>query len=583
MTTRRRRRGQVLPLFALFVVVLFGFAALAVDVSGAFSARRFYRSAADAASLAGAQDLQQPGNRAVSGTDRRNARQHAMKSLVTELGITGALPGNCTDSGTYDHDITDACILPGTAYHASIRAGVYAGQPAPIVCVSCDAAHSVQVGLRNANYETSFARVLGQRAWSVGITSVAGLAYGRAYAIPTLRPPKANGSGFLINDIEIGGGSVVNVIQGDVGSNANMDYSGGGSILNLDSGYGMYYWDPAPSVGPQWPGAPAPPNQVVQTLPTLMNDPNYVYPAMQGAAGTAACLAPLSGTNCAPTYTDMRTSTCGAPSATAACTSAALDPTGCGVELTYLTTSAYTFMATQPAATTYCYKPGIYDPASSSRNLSVGPADVVLLMPGAYYFKSPNAGVSVSGRILGGYRPSVPGVALMFDECLNSCTFNGNSALTIALNAGNKYPPGTAGTGATAAIDWNNQLVQTSGPSSPTPPVPLTILVTKDPSCFVPTTAPFIEPAGCDPGTHNKTINLAGGGSLDVEGVQYAPTDNIEIHGGAAGFGHVGQIIAWTVFYSGGTHINQEGPANQAPGTLRLDSACTAPGTPCNP
>jgi hypothetical protein len=204
-------------------------------------------------------------------------------------------------------------------------------------------------------------------------------------------------------------------------------------------------------------------------------------------------------------------------------------------------------------------------------------------MPGTYYFKSPNGGLTVGGRILGGYRPSVAGVAMMFDECLNQCTFNGNSALTIALNSGDKYPPGTAGAGAIRALDWNNQPVETSGPSSPTPPLPLTILVTKDPTCFVPTSPPFIEPPACDPGTHDKTINLAGGGSLDVEGVQYAPTDNIEIHGGSAGYGHVGQIIAWTVFYSGGTHINQEGPANQEPGTLRLDAACTAPGTPCNP
>src|SRR6266513_3112349 len=127
---RRAERGQVLPLFALFLVVLIGFAALAIDVSGAYSARRFYRSVADGASLAGAQDLQQTGSRAVAAADRIRARQHAMQHVVTELGIAGALPLACATAA--DADVTDACILPGTTFHVSIRAGAYGGQPAPI-------------------------------------------------------------------------------------------------------------------------------------------------------------------------------------------------------------------------------------------------------------------------------------------------------------------------------------------------------------------------------------------------------------------------------------------------------------------
>jgi hypothetical protein len=577
---RRNQQGQVLPLFALFLIALLGFAALAIDVSGALAARRFYRSAADGASLAGAQDLQVPGSRTVTPTERAKARQHAMEELVSELGISGALPGACTN---YASDIPDSCLLPGTQFHVSIKAGTATG-PTAIACQTCDPARSVQVGLRNGEYQLSFARVLGQSTWNVGVTSVAGLAFGRAYAIQTLRPPKKAGATFLINDIEIDGGSVVNVQHGDVGSNANMDYSGGGSILNLDSGYGMFYFDPF-GTGPEWPGPPIPPTQVVQTLPVLMQDPGYTYPAMRGSLGSSTCSYGPAGTNCAPTFTDARTSTCGAPGPNVPCTSALLDPSGCGVEATYLQTSVYaSFMATQPLDRVYCYKPGIYDPSSPSKSLNGGSNEVVVLMPGAYYFKSPNGGLSIGGWLLGGYRPApASGVALMFDECLNQCNFNGNTALTIALNAGTKFPPGTSGTAATAAIDWDNQLVQTSGPSSPTPPLLMTLLVNKDPDCLVPPPPATLEPPGCDPGTHNKTINIAGGGSLALEGVQYMPTDNVEIHGGSSGTGQVGQIISYTLFYSGGTHINQEGPPSQGPGTLRLDGACTAPGTPCNP
>jgi hypothetical protein len=191
--------------------------------------------------------------------------------------------------------------------------------------------------------------------------------------------------------------------------------------------------------------------------------------------------------------------------------------------------------------------------------------------------------LDIGGKLIGGYEPGASGVALMFDECNNSaCTFSGNNAVTIALNAGSRFPPGAAGTAATAARDATGQLVQTSGPASPTPPLPLTLLVKKDPTCFVPTSAPFIEPTACV-AQHNTTVNVAGGGSLALEGVQYMPTDNVSVNGGSSGYGRVGQIISWTLAYTGGTHINQEGPTQEGLGILRLDAACTTPTTACNP
>jgi hypothetical protein len=184
-------------------------------------------------------------------------------------------------------------------------------------------------------------------------------------------------------------------------------------------------------------------------------------------------------------------------------------------------------------------------------------------------------------------------VALMFDQSgpgnCSSCVFTGNSALTVALNAGTKFPPGASGTAATAAHDWNDALVQTSGPDSPTPPLLMTVLVKHDldglgnsSACFIPTSAPFVEPAGCKD-NRNQTINIFGNGDIALEGVQYAPTDNSTIGGNSSSHGQVGQIISWTLKYSGGIGINQQGPSNQGPGTLRLDAACTAPGTPCSP
>lgn len=561
----RSQRGQVLPLFALFLVALLGFAALAIDVSGALAARRFYRSAADGASLAGAQDLQVPGSRTVTSAERIRARQHAMDHLVTELGISGALPAACGTST--DVDVTNACVLPGTNYHVSIKAGTASG-PTAIACQNCDPARSVQVGLSNAKYELSFARVLGQSSWSVGVTSVAGMAFAKSYALITLRPPKDSGSTYLVNDIVLNGNNtVVNVNNGDVGSNANMTYSGTGTVLNIDSGYGMFYFDPY--FAPKWfTNPPYPPAQIVQKLTDLIPDPNYRYPVMTGA----------------PSYDDARTSKYDTLDAVERADEVGSD---CEAELAKVDPTRYTFITSYGRDKIFCFNPGVYKSGSGTKNakIVIGTGEVGLLKSGAYYLKS---GLDVGGngsRLIGGYEALRPGVALMFDECANQCIFKGNSADTIALNAGTKFPRGTSGSAATAAIDWDNQPVVTSGPSSPTPPILMTLLVIKDPTCFVPTPpALLVEPPGCDPGAPtNFAINIAGGGQLDIEGVQYIPTDNVAVSGSSDGKGTVGQIIAWTVSYGGSATLNQEGAGAQGPGTIRLDGACTAPGTPCNP
>jgi hypothetical protein len=572
-------RGQILPLFALFLIVLLGFSALAVDVGGAYAAQRFYRSTADGAALAGAQDLQQTGSRAVRDTDRIRARTNAMDHLVRALRITGTLPAEC-DTST-DQNVPDTCVLPGTTFHVAIKAG----RPptgTPIVCQNCDPARSVQVTLRNASYPLTFARALGHEAWNVGVTSVAGLAFGRSYAIVTLRPPKQAGNTFVVNDIQLNGnGTRVVVHEGDVGTNANMEYSGTGTQVVLSTGYGMYYYDPY-NQPRWWMSPPIPPDQIVERLTTLVPDPAYRYPAMSGARN-------------APTYDDARTSQASSsPPAGLGVERADLNP-ACAAEAAKVDPVVYTFMAGRDLSTVYCYNPGVYQSGSGSKNatITISTGQVGILKPGAYYLKS---GLDVGGNgshLVGGYEPGQPGVAIMFDQSgpgnCSSCVFSGNSATTIALNAGSKFPRGTPGVAATAAIDWDNQLVETSGPSSPTPPIPLTVLVKKDTGgpggtqgCYIPTSPPFIEPTTCDP-NKNQTIFVGGGGQLDIDGVMYAPTDNVRVVGSSGGNGTVGQIIAWTVTYSGGTTINQEGPGTQGPGTLRLDGACSAPTAPCSP
>ena len=76
-------------------------------------------------------------------------------------------------------------------------------------------------------------------------------------------------------------------------------------------------------------------------------------------------------------------------------------------------------------------------------------------------------------------------------------------------------------------------------------------------------------------------MDLSGGSAIYLAGVQYGATDNMSIAGNSTSGGYIGQIVAWTVFYTGGSEIRQEGPSGPQPGILRLDASCTAPGTPC--
>jgi Flp pilus assembly protein TadG len=542
---RRGESGQVLALTALFMIVLLGFAALAIDVSRAYSDLRFYRAAADASALAGAQDLQVPNSRNVNAAEQTNARQHALESLEQRLN------GNATGCGAPSANIVD-CALAGTPFVVSIKT------PSPS-CSSCDPDRSVQVNVTHRDYGLTFARILGSNEWDIGTTSVAGLTFGSQYAVITLRPPKRLGSTFDVKDITVTGGSVVTIQNGDIGSNSNMEISGTGSAVNLDPGFKVFHYS-----DPQlWVGAPD-----GKKINNLIPDPNYRYPLMTGARGTAT------------TWDDARTSIAGP---TAAVQQASVDA-GCAAEAAKLDVTKYTFMAGRALSTVWCYNEGIYLSGSGARDakIQVGSGDVAILKPGVYYLKS-GLNMGSNSHLVGGYEPNLPGVALMFDECNNQCVFNGSSALTIALNAGAKFPASaTTGATATAAIDFDNQLVETSGPSSPTPPLLISMLVRKDPACFVPTSPPFQEPTGCD-ASDNRTVNIAGNGNLVLEGVQYAPTDNIEIHGNSAAAGRVGQLISWTLNYTGGTHINQHYPGNTGNGVLRIDAACSAPAEPCSP
>lgn len=516
--------GQIIVLTALMLVVLVAIAGLAIDISAAYLADRWQRSVADAAALAGAQDLQIPGSRQLPGaTQQQQARVDSMTILVHELGSTGnptALAGQATCHSAA------GCPLPGTPYVVTVRT------PSPS-CVDCSDApeQAMQVAVRQPSFGLTFARIFGQSSWSVNTTSVAAIVHGRAYGIVTLRPPdpRSNGSDANENNLFITGGSRVIVGQSDVGVNTNMDYSGANSILQIDPGFNLFYHDTYKA----WTGTPT-----GVSNGSLIADPGYTIPS-----------AP-SGT---PTYAGY---------------AAAEDTSGCAAQKA-LVPSTYHELKNNlpingPGVTVRCFKPGVY--TFTLTNNTDGTA--FLLEPGVYYF---NAGLSIGASLVGGYVPNQPGVALVFLEAQNQSGIPGqfttsNATSLVALNFGDKYL-NSGGSWAQPAAGPSGQVGfpdPNGGPS-----IPMTLLVQPDSTCQV--VEP--EPSGCVD-NHNNTLKLTGGGNIFLAGVQYAPSDNAQFKGNTGQTAEVGQLITWTLKFDSSV-FNIHAWIVDINGVLRIDPACS--------
>lgn len=496
---RNRSRGQVLPLFAIVSIVLIGMMAIAIDVTSAYAARRAYRTAGDAAALAGGQDLQSITTRAISAGDRLNARTDALRSLVSGLGATG----NPTQIGctNLNADLAN-CPLPGTPFVVSIKTPVTS-------CVSCDVTRSVQVTVGNPTFSLSFARIFGMDHWNVATSSVAGLDFSAQYAIITLRPP-LNGRVGNQDDIRLNGnGSTVVAVGGDIGVNTGAVLNGNSATVGVDQGYHFDYYGAATDQ--------ASPLGANKQINTLIPDPAYPYPV-------EVVSTPLGGAT----------------------------PCPIGIENT-LSANGY---GTYLPSSLLCFKPGRY-----TSTLSVGNGKVGVMLPGIHYL---DKGIDLSGTLIGGYQPSVPGVGLIIPYT-EKVKLTGTPPF-FALNRGSAFDGRAGGQEATPAMSTNE-----------TPPTLMSLVVTKNLACNVAVPAP-----SCG----SKTLDFSGFGGhgfVSIAGVVYAPSDNVDVAGGADTRGYLGRIVAWTITYSGGSTFVQHYVGAVHAGLLRLDGACTAPSTPCNP
>ena len=221
-----RAHGQTVVIFAIFLVVLLGSAALAVDYGSWLKARRDYQNVADAASLAGSVQLTRP----VTPAKQLAARQAAWKSIEDQLGLS--LPASVGDLNTpFGAPVTDSGWRMWVSTPPIGGPTAYAG--------NFPGSDRVAFAWLERDNQAYFSRVFGLGDRTISAWATAGT-FANRFAVITLRkngqPTNGNPT-----DLDVNGGTVLNVIDGDVGGNWGMSVNGAGSAVVMHSTTGDTY------------------------------------------------------------------------------------------------------------------------------------------------------------------------------------------------------------------------------------------------------------------------------------------------------------------------------------------------------
>jgi hypothetical protein len=531
----RTERGQALVIFALFLVVLLGATALAVDYGTWLKVRRDYQNVADAPVLAGSVHLTRP----VTGPKQVAARRAAWKSIHDQLGLTldettlTSLAGENTTPMGLGQSVGDYRIWVSTPPlgGAAAYTGNYAGNNRVLFA---------WVEKDNAAY---FSRVFGFGDRTVSAWATSGT-FPNRFAVITLRkngqPTNGNPT-----DLDINGGTTLHVIDGDVGGNWGMSINGVTSKLRVSSStpgdvYGVYLTENVPTGGNGWTAG-----QVVNESDTPIGvqyyaevpDPNYPAPCLTYSVGGATCLENRAVAGFPPNATTMR------------------DGDTCPYD-------ALTNVDRLPA--------GRYDDITvpNNRCLILDPTfnPVTGKWNGIFYITG-TLDINNSGLVIG------DGVTLVFDQ---NADLDMNAGASISLNSGNitnnplaaacgglagggitncRFGAWAARAGGPGSYSWTQGLLPTyMGPSD---------LYQRGMAAYV-----CKSVANCDsgggPSTDILQMNSASG--IDYRGLIYAPFDNVKIAGQPT-HNDIGQLVSWTAQFTGGSEITEtwDGPDAATP------------------
>ncbi len=557
MGTRRattRDTGQVLVLFALFLVVFLGFTAVTIDYGSWLKARRDYQNAADSAALAGSAFLSRP----IDNTKRRQAREAAWESLKQQLGLSldpsnPSLWTNSTPADLWVNDSGYRLWVSTPPIDATTKyPGGYTGPT--------DRYLFVWVEKENPSF---FARIFGQGDATVGAWATAG-SFPSRFAVITLRQPGQDGPANA-KDIDLAGtGSKLEVIDGDVGGNWGMKLNSASQLwlrgisdneadvyLQTYTTCGESCWSPNQiNSGPNG----NPPN-VMKTpleIPYILEDPNYPLPSVLAGlpvTGGTAAVPQAGGTkNAPPSKVGDLTLTKGTRSGV-----------GCDADSPRIGPGWYHDLRINECAVldpVHNYS----DPDDSNNDGDFGQTDVpASQQPGIFYITG-NLDVQAGALLVG------DGVTIVLRPPGASLQPSGSGAV-IDLNTG--ASDGVAGgppnqkkaafmTDGNYTYGYDSGLgrwVYNSSLNSDNTRTGVAIYVAKPSQYGV---------SASDANTDVIKVNALAG--LAWSGVTYAPHDNIEIAGQPDHDG-IGQFVSWTFKFAGNTVVKQlyDGPDQSIP------------------
>lgn len=531
---RDRAHGQTVVIFAIFLVVLLGSAAITIDYGSWLKARRDYQNVADSASLAGSVQLTRP----VTPAKRTAARQAAWKSIKDQLGLSIdeaalALLGD-TPVGLPGFN------PPGTDWRIWVSTPP-AGGPTAYAGNFASSNRVTFVWLEREN-QAYFSRVFGLGDRTVSAWATAGT-FANRFALITLRknglPTNGNPT-----DLDVNGGTVLNVFDGDVGGNWGLSVNGSGSAVVMHSittdKYGLFLNENVPTGGNGWtPGQvrDSAGNPVAVQFQAEVADPNYPAPCLTFGVGVGnGCLEDRAIAGFPPDATTTRVGdTC---------------PYNTTTNVDHLAAGRYNNIKV-PNNKCLVLDP-TFNPVTGKEN-------------GIFYITG-TLDINNSGLVLG------DGVTLIFDR---NADLNMNAGATISLNRGDttnnplaaacggvagggptatcRFAAWTARAGSGGHYSWSLGLA----PTYATPPV--------DP--FERGMASYVcksaGAANCGTGGSASTniFQMNSSSGIDYQGLIYAPFDNVKLAGQPT-HKDIGQLVAWTAQFTGGSVINQtfDGP-----------------------
>ena len=547
-TTRRvdRSRGQVIVIFALFLLVLFGAAALTVDYGTWLKARRDYQNVADPAALAGSVYLTRP----TTGVERTLARRAAWEEINRQLGL-GMPLGNLVDAsngstpevGRLEGDYTIWVASPpnqaGTAYPGA----------------QGDASRTVFVRIEKDN-PAFLSRTMGMGDVKVSAWATAGV-FPNRFAIITLREqgmaPVSVSENIGLN----GSNTTLEAVNGDIGGNWNMVLNSSTQVWvrgQSDNDAEVYLKDYQSCGSSCWSigqvnsgpnGNPANVNKPPKQLWDVIPDPDYPLPWGVNANGTPSASVPVGDI-----AGDVDVRAGGGPTEAPGSATMVGGKLSCSSDSPKIGPGFYTSIHVRGG------KCLILDPTMRHSSIIAAVPDVATALPltekpGIFYV---NGSIDVdSGAMIVG-----DGVTVVVHPG-SSNAFNVQNAAVVDINRGETGTPRKLGAwttlGASPYLPISGVWQYQGGMEADSRNVGMAVYVIKR-----------IQYASVPTDDNSFVIRVSADGGLAWRGVTYAPHDNVTLSG-QPGHDGVGQLVSWTFKFAGGTHVIQtyEGPEDGVP------------------